>query len=353
MPSQPGNTAPLKSHPTRTKSVRVGVVGFRGYSGLELQRILGAHARVEPWLLEHRQDAAPELRPLGRAGAPRIPATAEAAVEAGLALVFLATPADVSMELAPALLGRDIRVVDLSGAFRLRTAENYLRWYKEPHTQPGLLAEAVYGLPEFYRQRVPTARLLANPGCYPTAANLALRTLLVAGVIDRACGIVCDAKSGVSGAGRKAALKTSFCEVAGNLSAYSIFNHRHVPEVLLNTGLDEAEFSFTAQLVPIERGILETIYFRVRAGVAAEELLGVYQKAYAGEPFVRLYAPGTVPDLHGVGYTNFCDIGFSLDARSRRVVVVAAIDNLGKGAAGQAVQNMNLMLGFPETEGLA
>jgi N-acetyl-gamma-glutamyl-phosphate reductase len=324
----------LKSHPSRTKSVRVGVVGFRGYSGLELQRILGAHARVEPWLLEHRQDAAPELRPLGRAGAPRIPATAEAAGEAGLALVFLATPADVSMELAPALLGRDIRVVDLSGAFRLRTAENYQLWYKEQHTQPALLAEAVYGLPEFYRGRIPGARLEA-------------------GVIDRACGIVCDAKSGVSGAGRKAALKTSFCEVAGNLSAYSIFNHRHVPEVLLNTGLDEAEFSFTAQLVPIERGILETIYFRVRAGVAAEELLGVYQKAYAGEPFVRLYAPGTVPDLHGVGYTNFCDIGFSLDARSRRVVVVAAIDNLGKGAAGQAVQNMNLMLGFPETEGLA
>src|SRR5271157_3443662 len=142
MPAQSGKTPPVKGQTARTKSVRVGVVGFRGYGGLELQRILGAHARVEPWLLEHRQDAAPELRPLGRAGAPRIPANAEAASEAGLALVFLATPQEVSMELAPALLARDIRVVDLSGAFRLRTAENYQLWYKEPHTQPALLAEA-------------------------------------------------------------------------------------------------------------------------------------------------------------------------------------------------------------------
>ena len=159
---------------------------------MELQRILTAHARVEPWLLEHRQDAAPELRPLGRPGPPRIPATAEAASEAGLALVFLATPPEVSMELAPALVGRNIRVVDLSGAFRLRTPENYQLWYKEPHTQPALLAEAVYGLPEFYREQVRGARLLSNPGCYPTAANLALRPLVQAGVIDRACGIVCD-----------------------------------------------------------------------------------------------------------------------------------------------------------------
>jgi len=351
-PAQSGNPGPVKTQTGRTKSVRVGVVGFRGYSGLELQRILSAHARVEPWLLEHRLDAAPELHPLGRTGAPRIPATAEAASEAGLALVFLATPAEVSMELAPALLGRDMRVVDLSGAFRLHTAENYQRWYKEPHTQPGLLAEAVYGLPEFYRGRVPAARLLSNPGCYPTAANLALRPLVQAGVVDRGCGIVCDAKSGVSGAGRKPALKTSFCEVTGNLSAYSIFNHRHVPEVLLNSGLDEAEFSFTAQLVPIDRGILETIYFRAQGVATADELLGVYQKAYAGEPFVRLYAPGSLPDLHAVNYTNFCDIGLFFDADSRRAVVVAAIDNLVKGAAGQAVQNMNLMLGFPEAEGL-
>lgn len=344
MPSHPQSTIP--------KSIRAGVVGFRGYSGLELQRILGAHARVDPWLLEHRQDAAPEVRPIGRPGPPRIPATAEAASEAGLSVVFLATPPEVSLELAPALLARGIRVVDLSGAFRLRTVENYKTWYKEAHTQPALLAEAVYGLPEFYRELVPGARLLSNPGCYPTAANLAIRPLVKAGVVDLSSGIVCDAKSGVSGAGRKPSLKTSFCEIAENFSAYSILTHRHVPEVLMNSGLSEAEFSFVAHLLPVDRGILETVYFHARGIASVEELAAVYHKAYAHEPFVRLYAPGVMPDLYGVNRTNYCDIGVSFDANTGRAVVVAAIDNLGKGAAGQAVQNMNLMLGFEETEGL-
>jgi N-acetyl-gamma-glutamyl-phosphate reductase len=343
---------PIHLQPLKDKLIRAGIVGFRGYSGLELQRILGVHSRVEPWLMEHRQDAAPESLPLGRPGAPRIAATAEAAKEAELTVVFLATPPEVSMDLSPGLIENGIRVVDLSGAFRLRTGANYKRWYNENHTQPALLAEAVYGLPEFYRFQIPGARLLSNPGCYPTAANLAIRPLLLAGVVDRFCGIVCDAKSGVSGAGRKPTLKTSFCEIAENVSAYSILNHRHVPEVLMNSGLEEQEFSFTAHLLPIDRGILETIYFRTSGIAAAGELLAVYQKAYAREPFVRLYAPGTVPDLHGVNRTNFCDIGFTWDASTGRAVVVSVIDNLVKGAAGQAVQNMNLMLGFPETEGL-
>src|SRR5206468_7112096 len=160
---------------------------------------------------------------------------------------------EVSMELAPAMLEAGTRVIDLSGAFRLRTPENYQTWYKEPHTQSGLLAEAVYGLPEFCRSRIPGARLLSNPGCYPTAANLALRPLVDAGVIDRSCGIVCDAKSGVSGAGRKPSLTTSFCEVTENFSAYSILKHRHVPEVLMISGIEEREFSFTAQLLPLDR----------------------------------------------------------------------------------------------------
>ena len=256
------------------------------------------------------------------------------------------------MELAPIMLAAGARVVDLSGAFRLRTPENYAAWYKETHTQPELLAEAVYGLPEFCRHLVPAARLVSNPGCYPTAANLALRPLLQAGVIDRACGIVCDAKSGVSGAGRKPSLKTSFCEVAENFSAYSILHHRHVPEVLQISGLEEHEFSFTAQLLPLDRGILETVYFRSEVLTSAAELAAVYEKRYAGEKFVRVYAPGQVPDLHAVRRTNFCDIGVTFDAASGRAVVVSAIDNLVKGAAGQAVQNMNLMLGYPETEGL-
>jgi len=256
------------------------------------------------------------------------------------------------MELAPAMLEAGARVIDLSGAFRLRTPENYTAWYKEPHTQPGLLAEAVYGLPEFCRERIPGARLVANPGCYPTAANLAIRPLVDAGVVDRAAGIVCDAKSGVSGAGRKPSLKTSFCEVTENFSAYSILKHRHVPEVLQVSGLEEGEFSFTAQLLPLDRGILETIYFRAKGVHSAEELLHIYEQRYSAEPFVRLYDPGHSPELRAVARTNFCDIGVTLDPHTGRAVVVSAIDNLVKGAAGQAIQNMNLMLGFAETEGL-
>jgi N-acetyl-gamma-glutamyl-phosphate reductase len=259
------------------------------------------------------------------------------------------------MELAPLMLAAGARVIDLSGAFRLGTAENYQTWYKQEHTQPELLAEAVYGLPEFCRDRIPSARLLSNPGCYPTAANLAIRPLLEAGVIDRAAGVICDAKSGVSGAGRKPNLKNSFCEVAENFSAYSVLHHRHVPEVLMVSGLEEREFSFTAQLLPLDRGILETIYFRtpVAGGIgSAEDLLAIYEKHYAGEPFIRIYNASHMPDLHGVAHTNFCDIGVTFDPKTGRAVVVTAIDNLVKGAAGQAVQNMNLMFGFAETAGL-
>ncbi len=170
--------------------------------------------------------------------------------------------------------------------------------------------------------------------------------------MDRAAGIVCDAKSGVSGAGRKPTLTTSFCEVAGNFSAYSVLHHRHVPEVLMISGLEEREFSFTAQLLPLDRGILETIYFRTQRAIGAEDLLAIYEKRYAGEAFIRLYPAGQLPDLHAVVRTNYCDIGVTVDAATGRAVVVSAIDNLVKGAAGQAVQNMNLMLGYPETEGL-
>ncbi len=329
----------------------VGIVGFRGYSGAELVRILQRHPKVEPILLEHREDfPGPAIR--NQKGPAQLPCTPEAVRGQAITLVFLATPPDVSMDLAPAMLDAGARVVDLSGAFRLRTPENYTAWYKEPHTQPALLAEAAYGLPEFCRDRIPGARLVANPGCYPTAANLAIRPLLEAGVIDRAHGIVCDAKSGVSGAGRKATLKTSFCEVTENFSAYSILKHRHVPEVLQVSSLEEGEFSFTAQLLPLDRGILETIYFRATGVARAEDLLEIYEKRYAGEPFIRIFHAGHVPDLRGVARTNFCDMGVTLDPKTGRAVVVSAIDNLVKGAAGQAVQNMNLMLGYAETEGL-
>jgi len=334
-------------------SVRAGIVGFRGYSGAEVLRLLEGHPRAAPWLLDDLQDAEDRPRPSARGAPLRRPVTPEAVKQEKLAVVFLATPAEVSMELAPGLLEAGATVIDLSGAFRLRTAENYAHWYQEPHTAPGLLAEAVYGLPELGRERLRGARLIANPGCYPTAASLALQPLIQAGVVDRACGIVCDAKSGVSGAGRKPSLKTSFCEVTENFSCYSILDHRHVPEVLLNCGLEEGELSFTAHLLPVERGILETIYFRARGLPSAGDLMRVYEARYGGEPFIRLYPAGQVPDLHAVQHTNYCDLGARLESATGRAVVVVTIDNLMKGAAGQAVQNMNLALGWPETEGLA
>jgi N-acetyl-gamma-glutamyl-phosphate reductase len=333
-------------------SIKVGIVGYRGYSGAELVRILQHHSRVKPLLLEHRDDHA-DRSPIRNHKTPvSIPCSPEAVRDAGIAIVFLATPPEVSMELAGTMIDGGARVVDLSGAFRLGTPENYTAWYKEPHTRPDLLAEAVYGLPEFCRADVPAARLVANPGCYPTAANLAIRPLIDAGVVDRAAGIVCDAKSGVSGAGRKPRLSSSFCEVTENFSAYSVLRHRHVPEVLRISGLEDREFSFTAQLLPLDRGILETIYFRATGVESAEDLVRIYESRYAGEPFVRIYQPGHFPDLRAVARTNFCDIGVTFDARSGRAVVVSAIDNLVKGAAGQAIQNMNLMLGYPETQGL-
>jgi N-acetyl-gamma-glutamyl-phosphate reductase len=316
-----------------------------------LAHILSHHPNVEPVLLEHRESD-DKARPVGRPGPRRAPMSPQTVHAEGLAAVFLATPPEVSMELALPLLETGAKVIDLSGAFRLRTVENYKRWYKEDHTQPGLLAEAVYGLPEFCRARVPGARLISNPGCYPTAANLAIKPLIEAGVVNREAGIICDAKSGVSGAGRKPSLKTSFCEVTENFSAYSVLEHRHVAEVLQNSGIEESEFSFTAQLIPIHRGILETIYFRANGVKSADDLLAIYQKHYAHEPFVRLYAPKQAPDLQAVNHTNFCDIGMYFDAKTGRAVIVSAIDNLVKGAAGQAIQNMNLALGYPETAGL-
>ena len=324
-----------------SKSLRAGIVGFRGYSGNELLQILNRHRFVAGIPLEHRADSTTAA-----------PLSGQTVKDQDLAVVFLATPPEASMELTAEFLAAGAKVVDLSGAFRLRTVENYSRWYKETHTAPDLLHEAAYGLPEFYRNTIKHARLISNPGCYPTAANLAIRPLVGAGAINLEAGIICDAKSGVSGAGRKPSMKTSFCEVTGNFSAYSLLDHRHIPEVLQNSNLEETQFSFTAQLIPIDRGILETIYFRrATPEFTAEHIYQIYQDAYANEPFVRVHAPGKVPDLHSVRHTNFCDIGFSQQPDGR-TVVVAAIDNLVKGAAGQAVQNMNLILGFPEGEGL-
>jgi len=331
---------------------KVGIVGFSGYSGAELLRLLNSHPQAEPILLEHRQDQQSRPAPINHPQPRRAPCTPDSVRAEGLSVVFLATPPEVSMELAPSMLDAGAKVIDLSGAFRLRDAATYSRWYKQEHTAPQLLEEAVYGLPEFCRQPIRNARLIANPGCYPTAANLAIQPLIASGAVDRSAGIICDAKSGVSGAGRKPTLKTSFCEVSDNFSAYSVLDHRHVAEVLMVSGLDEPELSFTAHLLPIDRGILETIYVRTRGIKSAEDLLDIYLRQYQTERFVRLYQPGSLPDLAAVNRTNFCDIGFKFDPPTGRAVIVSAIDNLVKGAAGQAIQNMNLILGCEEAAGL-
>jgi N-acetyl-gamma-glutamyl-phosphate reductase len=331
------------------RKLRAGVVGFTGYSGAELVSILKRHPAAKPVLVEHRAQTADEA-PVFDDGTARSPLTPAGIT--GLDVVFLATSAEVSIESAPMILKAGVPVIDLSGAFRLRTKENYQRWYGAQHAEEELLAEAVYGLPEFYRDKIPGHKLIANPGCYPTAANLAIRPLVEEGIFDQAAGIVCDAKSGVSGAGKKPSQKTHFSEAAENFSAYAVQSHRHVPEVLMNSGLDEGEFSFTAQLLPLHRGILETIYLRTRMALSYGDLAAVYANNYGNEPFLRIYPEGRFPDLHAVQHTNFCDIGFRTDPRTKRVTIIAAIDNLVKGAAGQAVQNMNLVFGLEEAAGL-
>jgi N-acetyl-gamma-glutamyl-phosphate reductase len=329
---------------------RVGIAGFTGYSGAELLRILKRHPCLEPVLLEHRAVSDLEL-PLGERTL-RVPFQPQALRDEGVEAVFLATSLEVSMAAVPELLDNGIRCVDLSAAFRLRAISDYQRWYRVEHSCPDRLMDAAYGLPEFFREMVKISTLVANPGCYPTAANLSVRPLMMEAILERSVGVVCDAKSGVSGAGRKPSLKTHFCEVTENLSAYSVLFHRHVPEILYTTDLDEHELSFTAQLLPVHRGILETIYVRTEHPMEWTDVRALYDKYYRDEPFVRLYPEGRLPELRGIQGTNFCDIGFQVDPDTRRVVVVAAIDNLVKGAAGQAVQNMNLMLGYPETDGL-
>ena len=336
---------------TVADNLRVGVVGFTGYSGAELVKILKGHGGVDVVLLEHRSQTNLDKR-VWYQETNRMPWSAESLIEGNISLVFLATPHEVSLELVPLALDAGVKVVDLSGAFRLRTTSNYDRWYQMEHNRPDLLAEAVYGLPEYFRQVIKVARLVSNPGCYPTAANLAIRPLVTAGVLDREAGIICDAKSGVSGAGKKPSGNTHFCSVTENFSAYGVLTHRHVPEVLLTSDVEEREFCFTAQLLPVHRGILETIYVKTATDMSADDLRAVYQKVYQNEPFVRVYPDGQFPDLQSVAHTNYCDLGVRMNPGTRRAVIVAAIDNLVKGAAGQAVQNMNLVLGFPETQGL-
>jgi N-acetyl-gamma-glutamyl-phosphate reductase len=342
-------------------AARVAVVGATGYAGFELARLLLRHPHIEKPIFFLRDGNAgvrcltelfPQLRGWGEA--PCKPLSAEAVAESGGEVVFLSTPHEASAELVPELLEKNpkLRIVDLSGAFRFREAETFSRWYKLKAPRASTLEEAVYGLPELYADKLPKARIVANPGCYPTSVILALKPLVEAKWIDAARGIVCDCKSGASGAGKEPKRETHFVEVNENFRAYGLFTHRHTPEVSEHLGLADRDFVFTTHLLPIERGILSTLYVWLDGARKAEEIEGLYRKFYAGKPMVRISPAGKLPELQDVARTNFCDVGFALDGTGERLVVVSCLDNLGKGAAGQAVQNLNGMQGYPETAGL-
>ncbi|HET6922489.1 MAG TPA: N-acetyl-gamma-glutamyl-phosphate reductase [Anaeromyxobacteraceae bacterium] len=332
------------------------VVGASGYSGLELTRLLSRHPRVrlsallsDRWAGEAAGARAPLPDP---AASLRYRALADAAgLDAELA--FLATPAEVSLDLAPGLLARGVRVVDLSGAFRLADPAAYPAWYGFEHTAPALLAEARYALPELSRDGLSGARLVSNPGCYATATALALAPLVKSGLVSPQ-GIAVAAMSGVSGAGRKASEDYSFCEVDEDLRAYRLGRHQHVPEIEQSVARHAGAcgpISFAPHLVPLRRGILATCALRLEQGASGKDLQAAYQETYAAEPFVRVLPPEQVA-VKDVARTNHCHLGVTVDARAGLAVAVSAIDNLVKGAAGQAIQAMNAALGLDEATGL-
>jgi N-acetyl-gamma-glutamyl-phosphate reductase len=272
----------------------------------------------------------------------------------GVNVLFLATPHEQSREWAPEALRRGIRVVDLSGAWRLTDADNravYAFADEGTETAVATQAQAVYGMPELHRKEIAGAELVANPGCYSTSVILALKPLVAAGLVDLEHGIVADSKSGVSGAGKAPTAKTHFMYAADNLSAYGVFSHRHTGEILEQVGVPAGDLVFTPHLLPIPRGILSTIYVRFSKPQSHESVASVYREFFADSPMVRLYEKA-LPQIQYVVRTNFADIGFQIDATGRKAVLVSCLDNLLKGAAGQAVQNLNVMLGWPEAEGL-
>jgi N-acetyl-gamma-glutamyl-phosphate reductase len=342
-------------------AAKIAVVGATGYAGYELARLLLRHPHIETptfFLRESRANIRcltelfPQLRGWGEA--PCKPLSVDAVAKNGAEVVFLSTPHEASLELVPDLLKANpaLRIVDLSGAFRFRQPETFANWYKLPAPGEDLLAEAVYGLPELYEKALPKARLVGNPGCYPTSVILGLKPLVESGWIDRTRGIVCDCKSGVSGAGKEPKRETHFVEVNENFRAYNLFKHRHTPEVSDHLGLALSEFVFTTHLLPVERGILSTLYVWLGSSRQVEDVEALYRQFYAGRPMVRILPTGSLPEIQHVAHTNFCDIGFALDPSGKRLIIVACLDNLGKGAAGQAVQNLNGMRGYPETAGL-
>jgi len=336
---------------TKSAKTKVGIINVTGYAGVELARLLNGHPKVKLVSVTGRSAAGQRLGEVF----PHL-ADINLKIEPDLDrvdLAFSAMPHQASAaEVAP-LLEDGSRVVDISADFRLKDPADYKRWYGSPHPNPELLGEAVYGLPELNRSRIADARLVANPGCYPTGAILALAPAVEAGLIEP--DIVVDSKSGLSGAGRSLSLKTHFAEANEDTAAYALEGHRHLPEITQELGLlggQTLSVTFVPHLIPMTRGILTTCYAPLKeGGLKTKELAKLYADFYKDEPFVRV-APSPPHTKHTWG-SNLCLVHPTVDARTGRLVVVSAIDNLVKGAAGQAVQNMNLMLGLPETAGLA
>ena len=351
-------------------TVRAAVAGVGGYAGGELARLLLAHPRLaetKPIFLGRVADEAlngcvpleqvhPQLAVGMGQHQPEIRAFSwELIRDAGTEVVFLALPHENSREWAPEWLERGVRVIDLSGAWRLDEGTNravYKLHDKDAEAAERLQNEAVYGCPELHRAEIASARLVANPGCYSTSVILALKPLLAAGLVNVEHGIICDSKSGVSGAGKAPTAKTHFMYAADNLSAYAVFGHRHTGEMLEQLGLTAEQLQFTPHLLPIPRGILSTIYVRLAECTEPEQIEACLRSFYATSPLVRVHATPNLPQIQHVVRTNYCDLGFELAKDKRRLVLVSCLDNLLKGASGQAVQNMNVMCGWNEAEGL-
>jgi N-acetyl-gamma-glutamyl-phosphate reductase len=343
--------------------LKSAILGASGYSGLELTHLLERHPRLEKPLLFRRENGSdgatdlaevfPELS--GNGGYPLRPLSWPELKRQGVQLLFLATPHEASRSLVPEAIAQGLRVIDLSGAWRLKQALHraiYSFQDADAVTAAELTDKAVYGMPELNGDRIAAAQLVANPGCYATSVILALAPLLKAGLIDRKRGIISDSKSGVSGAGKAPTSRTHFVSVADNLSAYSVFNHRQLGEMVEQLGLQDAELTFTPHLLPIPRGILSTIYVHLNRAMKPWEIESCLRDFYSGRHWVRVFATPKLPQLQFSLHTNYCDLGFCLAEDGQRLVLVSCVDNLLKGAAGQAVQNMNLMYEWEEREGL-
>jgi N-acetyl-gamma-glutamyl-phosphate reductase len=335
--------------------MRIAIAGATGYTGLELMRILSAHPHITISALTSKSYAGREYSSVYpgylKRSLPRLEPLVPEKIADKADIIFTALPHKEAMRVVPSMLKRGKRVIDLSADFRFKSQKTYECWYQQ-HSAPGLLAKAAYGLPELYRAEIKKAKLVANPGCYPTSIILPLVPLLRKGLINTA-SIIADSKSGVSGAGRGAKTASLFCEVSEDFRAYGVFEHRHQPEIeeqLSAVSGSKIKIAFTPHLLPMSRGMLSTVYVRLKKATSPQDIQTLLETFYKKEPFVRILSQGSLPNTAAVRGTNFCDIGFKI--QGKQLVLISCIDNLVKGASGQAVQNMNIMLGYPQTTAL-